>query len=1065
MSPIPVSKSKIIPPSRRPQLLTRKRLLEFMYEALDKKLTLISAPAGYGKTSLLIDLIHDEDNDWKTCWLALDELDREPQRFASYFVASIQRQFPEFGKQSNNALDRMKSFDHDMERFLVALINELMESTSEICIIIIDDFHLVEDVKAIINFINRFVQLMPENCRLVISSRKIAEIPELPRLIAHGDASGIDFDDLAFQAEEIQKLIFQNEHRHISDEEAKRLVAETEGWITGLQFSNIKLPSSGNQSNLFNYFKQQVLDLQTPDIREFILRTSLFEEFDAKLCELVLQPLYAQKQDWQALIKSVASNNAFTLRVGESGNGLRYHHLFRDFIQEQFKSERPDEVAPLLSNLQLAYESLNEWEKAHHICKKINDTTALAEMVERAGSFMLQRANMILDSWLNELPVSMLKERPRLISIRGAIAYLKGDLQDSLTLLNQAVDMLQREEDTKELALALSRRGNTYRLLGDYEKSLSDIDQFISITEQDEELRSLYAEALRSKALILFRLGQAKKSINLFEKSLQLYESLNEKRKVPVLLLEIGMTYRAIADFEQARKTYEKALQMWKKEGDLFQQATLLNNLGVFYQFLGQYEESVFAFEKGLLFARNSKNVHVDVLISIGLGDVYAELEDFEMAKQNYQHAKEMIETIEDQFLQHALVFSQANAAFLQKDSAHAHQFIDSIKNAVLAGGSNYEIGLLYLICGRLSLLEKQFGKAIQGLQYAEKYFADGGRSVETNIVRIWLAAALYQNKNTDKAIETINSLTAPRGTLPHSFLVAAYQARNWLYGLQGKLTNNPMARELILGAEKFAKELPTVRRQVKRYASVIQPSAPKLKVQAFGHAMVLIDGKPSVWQTQSVRELFFYFLKTRKPLTKEQIGETLWPSKYAPAQLNLRFKNEIYRLRKATGQNTIRYENDLYRFNYDIDYEYDVEDFEAFIAKAKNAQDAQQKIIFYQKATNLVQGPYLNDVYSDWAIEERRRLEQIYLKALYELADLYLKDGQLENAINICEKAIQIDPSEEKAYEIAMKTYYKLGQRASIIHIYQRYTETMKKQYDLQPSKEMEDLYQKLTK
>ncbi|NJN79981.1 MAG: hypothetical protein HC797_05645 [Anaerolineales bacterium] len=172
MSSIPISKTKIIPPSRRPQLLKRKRLLDLMYEALDKKLTLLSAQAGYGKTSLLIDLMND-DNEWKNCWLALDELDSEPQRFAAYFIASIKQQFPEFGKQSNDVLDHMSSFDKDMERLIVTLINELTESVNEFFVIILDDFHLVEESQPIINFVNRFIQLMPENCHLIISSRKI----------------------------------------------------------------------------------------------------------------------------------------------------------------------------------------------------------------------------------------------------------------------------------------------------------------------------------------------------------------------------------------------------------------------------------------------------------------------------------------------------------------------------------------------------------------------------------------------------------------------------------------------------------------------------------------------------------------------------------------------------------------------------------------------------------------------------------------------------------------------------------------------------------------------------
>lgn len=1068
MSSTPISKTKIIPPSRRPQLLTRRRLLEFMYQALDKKLTLISAPAGYGKTSLLLDLIHDEGNDWKNCWLALDELDQEPQRFASYFIASIAQQFPEFGKQSSDVLESMKSFDQNMERLLVTLINELIENTNELFVIILDDFQLVEESEGIKKFINRFIQLMPENCRLVISSRKLADLPELTRLIAHGDASGIDFDDLAFQAEEIQALISQNENRHISDEEAKRLVTETEGWVTGLQFSSIKLPSSGDQSNLFNYFKQQVLDKQSPEIREFILRTSLLEEFDSNLCELVLQPLYSQKQDWQALIKNTASNNAFALPVGENGNWLRYHHLFRDFIRQQFKIERPDEVNPLFSNLQLAYESRNEWEKAHYICKQLNDSTALAEMVERAGSFMLQRANMILDSWLNELPVSMLKERPRLLSIRGAMLYLKGDLQESLKLLDQAQKLLSRVEDSTELALVLSRRANTYRLLGEYEKSLADIDEFIKITEDDEELRSLYAESLKSKGFTLFRLGQARQSIPYLEKSLNIYEQLEEQERIPILLMDVGLANRSIGEFEQAKQAYIRALEILEEAGNIYEQANLLNNLGVFYQFLGQYEDSVFVFEKGLLCTQQSKNTRMNALISIGLGDLYAELEDFDMAYRNYQHSHEVIKLMNDQFLSHFLILSQAHTAFLQRSKNKAYEWIEKIKDSILAGGSNYEISFLSLICGRLALLDKNLNKALEGLEHAKEHFSSDGRSVEADVACVWLAAALYQNKKSSEAIELLNSLTTIRGKLFHTTVVAAYQAREWLDGLQSASTSSRMVRELIAGAERLAKEIPPIRRQVKRQAHTIPSSAPKINIQAFGNAMVYVDGKPltkSDWQTQAVRDLFFYFLSLHKPMTKEQIGELLWPDAYETAKLNLRFKNDMYRLRKAVGQNVILYENELYRFNHNLDYEYDVEAFDKFVVNAQKTQEIKQKIDFYQRAVDLVQGLYLSDVYADWVMPERIRLEQDYLNSLIELANLYQADGQPENTIRIYEKIVVIEPSNEIACRTVMLAHSRMKNRVAITRVYQACKEALKIDLGLELSQETVELYQKLTK
>ncbi|KAA0269730.1 MAG: hypothetical protein EDM79_14315, partial [Chloroflexi bacterium] len=299
----------------------------------------------------------------------------------------------------------MNSFEQEMERLLVTLVNELYEQVKEHFVFILDDFHLLDDVSSINEFVNRFIQLVDDNCHLVISSRRLATLEDMPHFVARDQVSGLSFSDLVFKPEELQALALQNSGAQMTDEEATRLIEESEGWITGLQFSNSDVLRSGSKpspfgskANLFEYFGHQVLDRQTPELRLFVLRTSLMEEFDAALCDRVLSPLYPEPQDWQFWIKTVSQNNLFVLPVGEDGRWLRYHHLFRDFICEQFERERPEEVPAILSHLQLAYEAMGEWSRAHQICRRKNDLDALAGMIERASLSMLQSAHLTLES-------------------------------------------------------------------------------------------------------------------------------------------------------------------------------------------------------------------------------------------------------------------------------------------------------------------------------------------------------------------------------------------------------------------------------------------------------------------------------------------------------------------------------------------------------------------------------------------------------------------------------------------------------------------------------------------
>lgn len=1071
MSSIPVSKTKIVPPRRRPELLSRKRLLDVLFEALDKKLTLVSAPAGYGKTSLLVDFAHLEE--LPCCWLSLDELDRDPQRFASYFIASLAEGFPAFGAQSKSILEGMNSFEQDMERLLVTLVNELYDQVKEHFVFVLDDYHLLEDVSSINEFVNRFAQLVDDNCHLVISSRRLAGLKDMPVFVAKDQVSGLNFADLAFKPEELQALALQNGGAQMTDEEARRLIEEAEGWITGLQFSDgdrlrggTKPPAFGGESNLHEYFSHQVLDRQTPELRLFILRTALLDEFDAALCESVLSPFYPEPQNWQAWIKTFSTNNLFTLPVGEDGRWLRYHHLFRDFIREQFERELPGEVKPILMRLQSAYESMGEWAKAHHICQNLGDMEALADLVERAGSPMLVSAHLTVENWLNELPPSLLRTKPGLLSLRGVLMQLKDDFGESLRLLEQAEAAFRQGNDLKGLSLTLTRKATSNRFLANYDASLRDAEEAVLITEGNDDLQSFHADALRVKGLVLFRLGLASQAAACLEQSLAIHTRLKDLSQTPVLWMETGMAYRAIGDFTQAKTAYEKSLNIWRKEGNLFRQASLLNNLGGLFQTLGEYEKSVQAFEEGLLCAQRSHNVRLTALISISLGDVYLEIEDFEMSEQNYKLAAEVLQRMNDSFLSNSLYISQAKMALLQGDASLARSVVEERRVVFATEGSTYERTLLGMITGHLHLLEEDPQKAQSEFKKAETQFTENGREIEAAAALVWHAAAIHQAGDSVEAVRQLNELGNSK-KIVHTVIVAMHQAKKWLDGVR---KNSSLTRALLgifARTEEFSHKLPEYKRRLRRQARVVTGPLPHLIIQGFGQASVTVDGSVlgnSDWQTQSVRELFFFLLSTGTPLSRDQIGEALWTDKYETSkQITLRIKNELYRLRRAVGNATILFENSQYAFNQHTDYKYDVEDFEAHLAKARSSKEVMEQIDYYERALELAQGNFLADINANWAVHDRERLKLEQLNALVSLADLHQKNAKPEAAIPLCQRAIEIDPGWEAAYQVEMSAYAKLNDRASISRVYQACQEAMRKQFNLPPSRETDELYRRL--
>ena len=241
-----------------------------------------------------------------------------------------------------------------------------------------------------------------------------------------------------------------------------------------------------------------------------------------------------------------------------------------------------------------------------------------------------------------------------------------------------------------------------------------------------------------------------------------------------------------------------------------------------------------------------------------------------------------------------------------------------------------------------------------------------------------------------------------------------------------------------------------------------IHPSH-ELKIEGFGQARVLRHNRPVTikdWEIYAARDLLFLFLAYPKGLTKEQVGLHMWPD-LSPDELDVRFKNTLYRLRRALSKQTILLTDDFYHFNCMLDYRYDVTCFITHIQKAKEAADPAVKISHLTRAVEQYQGDYLLEIEELWVVNERESYRMMLLNALVEIAELFVEQGDLAAALGYVNRALEEDSVFEAAHRLAMKIYSKLGDRAGVIRQYEACFSLFVEKFNVSPSKQTRELYE----
>lgn len=1074
-SPIPVTRTRILLPRRRGDLLSRQRLLHLLYELMDNKLNIIAAPAGYGKTSLLIDFANHIE--YPVCWYAIDTLDRDLLRFLAYFISALNVRFPSFGEASMTALRNALQGEFNLDRITTTIVNDAYEHISEHFVVVLDDYHLVDGSKQVDQFVSRFIQDVDENCHLVIASRTLLTLPDFPLMVARSQVGGLSFEELAFVPEELQALLLQNYQASLSLEASQGLIYQTEGWITGLLLSTQAIQQNAPDRRRvakvsgvgLSEYLEQVIIQQRAEIQTFLLRSSLLEEFDAKLCEEVIGgALSLEGEPWNEYIEEVVRSNLFVLLVGEERIWLRYHHLFRDFLQARMQRNRPEETRLIQQELAEYYARREDWESAYRFYHQLGDVAGKARLIEQAGTPMVSGGRVkLLAEWLEALPRDLLASRPALLSIKGVVWAALGNTAQSIELFDQAIESLRRAGQNQLLARTLTRRAFTYHALGDYIAAIKDAEEVLTLLDGSSDSEWISVDAWRAKGFSFYHQGNLNDALALLQKALEISQSSPERPIESIILMEIGLVQQARGDFAAAERFYVKALDHLRSTDNILGQANVLNNLGFLQYLRGDYEAATSTLEKALQHARIAGSPRLEAYAYTNIGDLYRDLQALDEAQEAYRQAYEIAQRTGDRFLMVYLELAEATLSRVKKDFERARQRLEIAWERARMGGSQYEQSLCALEDGALKVAQGLNAEAIEPLRQAREHLEANDHKLEAARACLYLSFAEFDQQLQPAAGDHLQRAFRLAGEpeKQQPLVTVGLWEKERVKAMKAEKELAATAGQYLRLVRQLEQRLPVLRRRLRQQASDVPFAPARLIIRALGRVQVRLNERTITmadWQTKIARDLFFMLLAHPEGMTKEMIGAIFWPE-ISPEELKLRFKNTIYRVRHAAGKETIILQDDYYRFNRGLDYEYDVEEFLKAIQQAQKARTPKEQISCYKAALRLYRGPYLPESEETWNLSERERLFQYHIETLLKLAEIHLEGGQLQAALSYSQRALGEDPCLEAAHRLAMRTHAAMGNRAAVARQYERCRQALLEEINALPSPQTQLLHDTL--
>lgn len=1052
--------SKLQPPELKTKTLRRRRLLNIMTKNLNKKVLLLCAGAGYGKTTLLSHFLLE--NKLPVVYYHLEKTDAEPVVFFSYLTAGMRRINPAFG----NKVEGLKHLFNHPERYLDIIVgtflNEITENIRSDIFIILEDYQTLQPSAMIDKILDLIFDHMPVNLHFIITSRSTPGISFL-QLKTRDEFLELGTDQLRFTKQEIRRLFRRTFAIPLRNKDIDWVEKFSEGWpvslrlmlqsstyLEGVRASDYTRMVIGNflqsQVSLFNYFAQEIFFQEQVRVRDFLVSCSLFEWLSPELCVAI-----TGERNSARVLAELTKRNAFIVRIPEYG--YRFHNLFRDFLRSKLTNRKRRQSILLRAGGYLC--RVRKYDEALKYYDQANAYGKISSIIVEIGTeFIGQGRSAMLCSYIEKIPATVRNNNALiLINYTQALIQIGRLAEAKRSGLRAYAQLIKRKTMKRRCADVLYSLGGIGLNLGQYRTAERYYKKALKVCPPGSLLTR--ASILNSLGSLNTALGgqRLKKAVIFFAEALKIGQKGRYKEIEASILNNWAMSEQKMGNLHEAYDKLERMVPILERHfspgcGAGFFNAARLSVL------LGYEKEARSILDLGLRTCSPYNDVWSLAALWNGYALLYQETGDLTKARQYADKALKVFEKLGVERLIIITMNEIAKMSIASRDYFEAERLISAIWMRKKLHDDTEAIPIL-LTEAQLRMRQGEIRQAEDILCKALALAGQLGEILQRFLIHLVLSKLYYTKRSYEECANSLGEairISKEKGY--DHLLLRELQCEKWIL---------KMIRE-----KNIEKEYVTT--TIKKSKFDIH----WIDAFLFGVPRVLIDDRviaDDAWRTIKAKKLFFYLLLNKdKKVNSDTLIEALWPGiplKKGSDSLRKAMQHirEMSELDFAKDRQLVFVGKGLYQIASDISVQLDTDEFDSLYKQMRESKDNDARQQLLQIIIDLLKEGFAVGWYDKWVEERRLYYQRVYEECLSALASVYYDKAMYEDTVSICEMLLSLDFLEERYHRLYMSALAKLGRLAKIEGDYEKLKKVLKKQLKAEPQKVTTELYSSLVK